>query len=1056
MRQLYTQRLFSVLAVLLLTVTLLSHACYSQEKLTSTPKLPSRPVDPMIYFQRITQDRTPITKQSGDYPDSPRFIQKFSQSNTALLPQRQASTFPVRRLDQEPQKNALPVLKSGKQEMSRMAVLSCDDAPIGTNDLYVMGNDKALSIAAPGFLVNDIDLQGEALTATVIVDQVDHGTLAAFSNGSFTYIPTAGFTGTDQFQYRMRDASLNESAAITVTIDVQVSGNRAPVGTNDLFSALAGTTLSITAPGFLANDIDQDGDVLTATVIVDQVDHGTLAAFADGSFTYIPTAGFTGTDQFQYKMRDSEFNSSEVITVSIQVYEGNRNPIGTNNIFGVVQNTARSIPPPGFLSNDIDPDGDVLTATVIVDQVDHGTLAAFADGSFTYIPTSGFTGTDQFQYKMRDSKFNSSQEITVTLQVIGSGVLPFGFDDHYKTSDGIALSVAAPGFLLNDIDQDGEAITATVIVDQVDHGTLAAFADGSFTYIPTPGFVGTDQFQYKMKDASNNQSEAITVTIEVVASYNRNPVGRDDEFAAVTNTTLAIASPGILRNDIDQDEETITATVIVDQVDHGTLAAFSNGSFTYVPNPGFVGTDQFKYRMRDASFNVSEDITVTIHVYEGNRNPSGTNDVYAVVKDTPLTIAAGGFLVNDYDPDGDALTATVIVDQVDHGTLAAFSNGSFTYTPTAGFTGTDQFQYKMQDSKSNSSGPVTVILEVVGPNLPPIASANNITTECTGPSGTTVTLNGTNSSDPESGALTFTWYENNSIVAGPTSIGISDVSFSTGVHQVKLKVEDECGLTSETNITVTIQDLAGPLVSATLIPTGAPHKYTVSCAASDVCSQIVSSSSHILIPGLTNPSVSLKNKKNGYSLDIDQDKNTVSVQAPDAAAFWAMILSNGGIAVQEGQVIDALYDKNKYKFTFDSNGNLQSVKGSVVTLRCTATDGNGNTGVSETSLPMGAVMSLSETSSLSDPDKSSMLHQNYPNPFSDITTIRYLLNAPAFVRIAIYDQAGHQVEEIVPGQMPAGEHESTWDATQRNSGIYYYRIQYNGKQVVDKMLHLRP
>lgn len=1037
---------------IMLLIIMLSLASQAQEKLSQFPAAAKQAPVPIPYVQKVTQDSKPITNQFQLHPGKPSFLQKFSNDNTTLLSQSKIIAVPSPALMQEIKGSPLPVAAYSQPATGSIVASVCNDSPIGTDDQYVTGHDKTLTIAAPGFLANDNDLQGEALTATLIVDNVDHGSLAAFPDGSFTYTPSPGFIGTDQFQYKMKDASNNPSEAITVTIEVSASGNRTPIGTNDRFGALAGRTLAIAAPGFLANDIDQDGDVITATLIVDNVDHGSLSAFPDGSFNYTPTAGFTGTDQFQYKMRDAEFNASEAITVIIQVLEGNRKPIGTNDLFGVVTNTTLNIPAPGFLINDIDPDGDALTATLIVDNVDHGSLSAFPNGSFSYTPTPGFTGTDQFQYKMRDSELNGSEPITVTFQVIGSGVLPFGSNDSYRTSDGSILTVAAPGFLINDVDQNGEALTATLIVDNVDHGSLSAFPNGSFTYTPTPGFVGTDQFQYKMRDASNNQSEAITVTIEVAEKYNRKPVGTNDAYSALANTSLSIPTPGFLANDIDQDGDVITATLIVDNVAHGSLSAFPNGSFNYTPTPGYTGTDQFKYKMRDASFNQSEDITVTIQVYEGNRAPLGTNDVYTVIKNTPLNIAAGGFLTNDYDPDGDALTATLITDGVDHGSLSAFPDGSFSYTPTAGFTGTDQFKYQMRDSKFNSSEPVTVTLVVVGPNLPPVASAGNITVECTGPSGTTVSLDGSNSTDPEGGALIYTWYENNNVIAGPSSAGTSDVGFSTGVHQVKLKVEDVCGLSSEASFVVTVQDATGPLVTASLIPTGSPDMYSISCNSSDICSQVVSSSSLILIPQLTNPTISLKNK-NGYSLEIDMVKNTVKAEAPDAAAFWALINSAGGVAVLDGQVIEAKYEKNKHKFSFDAQGKLLSVKGDVVTLRCTATDGNGNTGVSEASLPMTLPANL--ISAIPPQDKLSMLANSYPNPFSNRTTIRFRLSEPAFVQVTILDQIGQVVEEIARRQMPAGEHAINWEAANRKPGIYYYRIQYKGKQFSNKIILLR-
>ncbi|GAA4415460.1 hypothetical protein GCM10023187_45950 [Nibrella viscosa] len=1036
-------------------MTVLPAIGIAQEKLPVKAEVNTQKVAPTNYTQPILSSPSPITGPVQTLSDRPPYIQKFSQEKqTRLLRKNEPVPFP-KESKPESRVGSLPVEQRSNQKARIMSVIACNDTPVGIQDQYVTATDKTLSIAAPGFLINDIDLEGEALTATTLVDDVDHGTLTAFPNGSFTYTPTPGFVGTDSFQYRMKDASNHASEPITVTIEVRERSNRTPVGSNDIFGALKGTVLVIAAPGFLANDLDQDGDVISATTLVDDVDHGTLTAFPNGSFTYTPSPGYTGPDSFQYRMQDSKGNSSDPITVTIHVFVGNRAPLGTNDIFGVIQNTTRTVAAPGFLVNDVDPDGDAISATTLVDDVDHGTLTAFPNGSFTYTPSAGFTGTDSFQYRMQDSKGNASDPITVTLVVIGPGVLPIGFPDTYRTSKGITLSIAAPGFLMNDIDQNGEALSATTLVDDVDHGTLTAFPNGSFTYTPSPGFVGTDSFQYRMQDASANSSDPITVTIIVEEAFNRKPIGNEDQYGALANVSLSIAAPGFLMNDIDQDGDAISATTLVDDVDHGTLTAFPNGSFTYTPTPGFTGTDSFQYRMQDSKGNASDPVTVMITVYEGNRAPVGTNDVFGVVKNTPLTIVASGFLMNDYDADGDAISATTLVDDVDHGTLTAFPNGSFTYTPNAGFTGTDSFQYRMQDSKGNASDPVTVTLEIISPNQPPVASAGNVTEECQGPSGTQVTLNASGSSDPEGGALTYTWYENNTIIAGPTSSATTQVTFATGVHTVKLKVVDQCGASAETTITVKVQDTNGPLVQAALLPTGKNNLYTVSCSSSDVCTVIASSSSVIRIPNLTNPSVSLKNKKNSYSLDIDTDKNSVSVQAPDAAAFWAKIVADGGVRVNGGQVIDAKYEKNKFLFGFDANGNLTSVKGSVVVLRCTATDGNGNTSMSEASLPMNGVLSLSEISPVGK-ETMRMLHQNYPNPFSGLTTIRYLLNDPAFVRITIHDQIGHQVDEMVQGQQPAGEHDATWDAGRRPAGIYYYRIQYNAKQVVGKMLYLTP
>ncbi len=78
-------------------------------------------------------------------------------------------------------------------------------------------------------------------------------------------------------------------------------------------------SLVVTVPGLLANDRDVDGDVLTA-VLVRNVGHGTLTLHPDGSFVYVPTPTYAGTDQFTYLVTDGSLDSGEV-TVTIVVEE---------------------------------------------------------------------------------------------------------------------------------------------------------------------------------------------------------------------------------------------------------------------------------------------------------------------------------------------------------------------------------------------------------------------------------------------------------------------------------------------------------------------------------------------------------------------------------------------------------------------------------------------------------------------------------------------------------------------------------------------------------------
>ncbi len=93
--------------------------------------------------------------------------------------------------------------------------------------------------------------------------------------------------------------------------------NGAPTANADSYSVTTGQTLNVSAAGVLANDSDPEGDALTAELVTG-VAHGSLTLNANGSFTYTPTAGYTGADSFQYKAKDAA-NSSNTATVSLTV-----------------------------------------------------------------------------------------------------------------------------------------------------------------------------------------------------------------------------------------------------------------------------------------------------------------------------------------------------------------------------------------------------------------------------------------------------------------------------------------------------------------------------------------------------------------------------------------------------------------------------------------------------------------------------------------------------------------------------------------------------------------
>jgi len=113
-------------------------------------------------------------------------------------------------------------------------------------------------------------------------------------------------------------------------------------------------------------------------------------------------------------------------------------------------------------------------------------------------------------------------------------------------------------------------------------------------------------------------------------------------------------------------------------------------------------------------------------IYGANTNPTASDDAYSTDFGAALSVPAPGVLGNDSDGEGDGLVAG-LVDDVEHGNLTLNPDGSFTYTPTAGYVGNDSFTYTADDGQARvaafaPSSPATVTITVLPPpNVAPVA-----------------------------------------------------------------------------------------------------------------------------------------------------------------------------------------------------------------------------------------------------------------------------------------------------------------------------------------------
>ena len=101
--------------------------------------------------------------------------------------------------------------------------------------------------------------------------------------------------------------------------------------------------------------------------------------------------------------------------------------------------------------------------------------------------------------------------------------------------------------------------------------------------------------------------------------------------------------------------------------------------------------------------------------------PVARNDAFRTDEDIPLKIASADLLANDTDPDGATLAISDFDEQSAEGATVSRDNGTFTYTPTENFHGTDSFTYTVSN-RNGGTDTATVTITVTPVNDAPVAT----------------------------------------------------------------------------------------------------------------------------------------------------------------------------------------------------------------------------------------------------------------------------------------------------------------------------------------------
>lgn len=293
-------------------------------------------------------------------------------------------------------------------------------------------------------------------------------------------------------------------------------------------------------------------------------------------------------------------------------------------------------------------------------------------------------------------------------------------------SDDVVVTVSGSQFAVNIFNAAGSTVNAgsTVTVNWLVGGTattpnvkisLSTASGNDFDNVSGPIVLAASTPNDGTEDVVipwvQTSGATARLKIEAVGNIFFDVSNANFTINADTQVSLAV-SP----NTVPSGTSTTGTVTLLNPAPAGglTLSLSDNSGNVTVPAsvtvPAGLTTANFPITTTVAASTTSPIITLTGTGYsktasftlQGNAAPTAVNDSYSTPYATPLNVAAAGVLANDSDPNLQAITASLVTNPT-NGVVVLNANGSFTYTPNSGFSGSDSFTYRANDGTLNSA-----------------------------------------------------------------------------------------------------------------------------------------------------------------------------------------------------------------------------------------------------------------------------------------------------------------------------------------------------------------
>jgi hypothetical protein len=692
-----------------------------------------------------------------------------------------------------------------------ITVTAANDPPVANNDDTSTQEDIPVSIDVA---TNDNDTDGnlDPTTTNTICSTCSNptnGTLLNNANGTFDYTPNLNFNGGDNFVYEICD-TLGACDTATVTITV-IPVADPPLANDDSASTSENIFVTIDVA---ANDSDPDGNLdlastNTACTTCSDPANGTLFNKGDGTFDYTPNPNFNGPDNFVYEICDSG-GLCDTASVNITI-----NPIAPTIV--EIRVAANSDDAEQKASGQVSLNSSDLE---LVLEKDLQTVGIRFNG--VAIPQGASIFEAYLQFKA-DETDTDTTVLTIHGEAVGNAPAFVNSTNNISNRSKTAAAVEwmpNPWTTIGDAGPDQQTPNIAPVIQEIVN--QQDWSDGNSLAII---FTGSG----KRVAESHNGDQAGAPLLHVEYSTgppNIPPTANDDSTNTPEDTPVTI---DVAANDSDPDGSLNLASTNTNCAgcagpNNGSLVNQGDGSFDYIPDPNFNGSDDFIYEICDTN-GACDAATVNITVEPVADPPVANNDSATTPEDTSVIIDVAA---DDTDPDGNldptsANTSCATCLEPANGALSNNTDGTFTYSPSTGFNGPDSFVYEICDL-GGLCDTATVTITVNPTNDPPVAGDDSVSTsedtpvtidvaaDDTDPDGnlepssanTTCTNGSTGCADPANGTL------NN---LGDGSFSYSPNPDFNGTDSFIYEICDSFYACDTATVTITVISVADPPVA---------------------------------------------------------------------------------------------------------------------------------------------------------------------------------------------------------------------------------------------------